>query len=213
MDDELRILLENVSGRFDALSREIADASADIARYAAGTTTVAPFTVTVVPPQPAPPKPEPQAAVACARCGSPQSPTTRFCTRCGSAVAAVTTAPAPEPLKLPEPASEAPVPPAAPAGPRWTLSEVFALRALGWLAGVVSLLGIVFLYALAEQRGWVGPGARVGFGVAVSTVLLGAAFVLRARYGDELEALAAAGTAVAGLYVSLLAAVELYHLV
>ena len=213
MDDELRILLENVSGRFDALSREIADASADIARYAAGTTTVAPFTVTVVPPQPAPPKPEPQAAVACARCGNLQNPTTRFCTRCGSAVAAATAAPAPEPVKLPEPASEAPVPPAAPAGPRWTLSEVFALRALGWLAGVVTLLGIVFLYALAEQRGWVGPGARVGFGVAVSTVLLGAAFVLRARYGDELEALAAAGTAVAGLYVSLFAAVELYHLV
>src|SRR6476469_5950298 len=69
MDDELRILLENVSGRFDALSREIADASADIARYAAGTTTVAPFTVTVVPPQPAPPSPEQQPAVARARAG------------------------------------------------------------------------------------------------------------------------------------------------
>ena len=52
MDDELRILLENVSGRFEALSREIADASADAARFAAGTTTVAPFTVTVVPPPP-----------------------------------------------------------------------------------------------------------------------------------------------------------------
>ena len=211
MDDELRILLENVSGRFDALSREIADASADIARYAAGTTTAAPFTVTVVPPQPAPPQAEPQQAVACARCGNLQNPTTRFCTRCGSAVAAPTAAP--EPVKLPGRAFAAPAPPAAPTGPRWTLSEVFALRALGWLAGVVTLLGIVFLYALAEQRGWVGPGARVGFGVAVSTVLLGAAFVLRARYGDELEALAAAGTAVAGLYVSLFAAVELYHLV
>jgi uncharacterized membrane protein len=211
MDDELRILLENVSGRFDALSREIADASVDIARYAAGTTTAAPFVV--VPPQPVEPKPEPQPAVACARCGTLQNPTTRFCTRCGSAVAATAAAPAPEPVKLPEPVFETPAPPAAPAGPRWTLSEVFALRALGWLAGVVTLLGIVFLYALAEQRGWVGPGARVGFGVAVSSVLLGSAFVLRARYGDELEALAAAGTAVAGLYVSLFAAVELYHLV
>src|SRR4249919_511185 len=100
MDDELRILLENVSGRFDALSREIADASADIARYAAGTTTAAPFVV--VPPQPAPPQPEPQRTVACARCGNPQNPTTRFCTRCGSAVAAATADPAPEPVKLPE---------------------------------------------------------------------------------------------------------------
>ncbi|MGH3138666.1 MAG: DUF2339 domain-containing protein [Gaiellales bacterium] len=211
MDDELRILLENVSGRFDALSREIADASTDIARYAAGTTTTTPLAV--VAPPPVEPTPQPQPAVACARCGNVLNPTTRFCIRCGSAVAAVAAAAAPEPVRLPEPAFEAPAPPPTPAGPRWTLSEVFALRALGWLAGVVTLLGIVFLYALAEQRGWVGPGARVGFGVAVSSVLLGAAFVLRARYGDELEALAAAGTAVAGLYVSLFASVELYHLI
>ena len=151
--------------------------------------------------------------VGCRQCGNALHPEARYCTRCGSAVAAATAAPRARAGEAPRAGFEAPAPPAAPTGPRWTLSEVFALRALGWLAGVVTLLGIVFLYALAEQRGWVGPGARVGFGVAVSTVLLGAAFVLRARYGDELEALAAAGTAVAGLYVSLFAAVELYHLV
>ncbi|MGH3138875.1 MAG: hypothetical protein ACRDQE_04005, partial [Gaiellales bacterium] len=62
MDDELRILLENVSGRFDALSREIADASTDIARYAAGTTTTTPLAV--VAPPPVEPTPQPQPAVA-----------------------------------------------------------------------------------------------------------------------------------------------------
>lgn len=210
MDDELRTLLQNVSGRFDALSREIADASADIARYAAAEpTTVAPMVVAVPPPV----EPE-QAALACTECGNVVHPTTRFCTRCGSAVAAPVTAPVEpaEPAAAAPPAEAIAATPATPAGPRWTLSEVFALRALGWLAGVVTLLGIVFLYALAEQRGWVGPGARVGFGVAVSVTLLLAAFAMRARYGDELEALAAAGTAVAGLYVSLFAAVEMYHL-
>jgi uncharacterized membrane protein len=213
MDDELRDLLEKVSGRFDALSREIADASADIARYATAATGATPVALAV------PPTVEPeQAAVACARCGNALHPTTRFCTRCGTAVGAVIAEPATPPAQPLAAAGTAPTTtavattPAAPAAPRWTLSEVFALRALGWLAGVVTLLGIVFLYALAEQRGWVGPGARVGFGVAVSILLLGAAFVLRARYGDELEALAAAGTAVAGLYVSLFASVELYHL-
>ena len=178
---ELRILLEKVSGRFDALSREIADASADIARYAAGTTTAAPFTRHGRPAAAGLPKPEPQRAVACARCGNLQNPTTRFCTRCGTAVAAATAAPARARAgEAPRAGVRGTAAPGRSAGPRWTLSEVFALRALGWLAGAVTLLGIVFLYALAEQRGWVGPGARVGFGVAVSAALLCAAFLLHA---------------------------------
>ena len=155
------------------------------------------------------------ATVGCRHCGNALHPEARYCTRCGTAVvvaAPSAPAPAPAPARVPAPAPT-PAPEAQSAGPGWTFSEAFALRALGWLAGAVTLLGIVFLYALAEQRGWVGPGARVGFGVAVSTTLLGAAFLLHARYGDELEALAAAGTAVAGLYVSLYAAVEIYALI
>jgi len=205
MENELRHVLERLSGRFDDLSSELAAASTEIARLAASAPAGAPAPAAapvverpVVPAVPVAEEHPP--TVACGHCGNLLHPDARFCTRCGRANAAV--------------AASAPArPKSKPDVPRWTFSEAFALRALGWLAGAVTLLGIIFLYALAEQRGWVGPGARVGFGVAVSTTLLFAAFMLHARYGDELEALAAAGTAVAGLYVSLFAAVEIYALI
>jgi uncharacterized membrane protein len=211
MDNELRHVLERLSGRFDDLSSELTAASSEIARLAASAPAAAPTVertvVLEVPVAEVSPR-----TVSCRHCGNVLHPDTRYCTRCGTALAAATvSAPAPAPLAASAPTPVTPRP--QPTGPRWTFSEAFALRALGWLAGAVTLLGIIFLYALAEQRGWVGPGARVGFGVAVSATLLCAAFVLHARYGDELEALAAAGTAVAGLYVSLFAAVEIYALV
>ena len=203
MDSELRHVLERLSGRFDALSSELAAASTEITRLAASASATAVAVELPAVPE-APVAAEPPPTTSCRRCGNLLEPETRFCTRCGTALAAVTAA---QPVREAEPVPRSTAT-ARPAAPRWTLSETFALRALGWLAGAVTLLGIVFLYALAEQRGWVGPGARVGFGVAVSAVLLCAAFLLHARYGDELEALAAAGTAVAGLYVSLFAAVR-----
>ena len=208
MDSELRHVLERLSGRFDALSSELAAASTEITRLAASASATAVAVKLPAVPE-APVAAEPPPTTSCRRCGNLLQPETQYCTRCGTALAAVTAA---RPVREAEPVPRSTATD-RPARPRWTLSETFALRALGWLAGAVTLLGIVFLYALAEQRGWVGPGARVGFGVAVSAVLLCAAFLLHARYGDELEALAAAGTAVAGLYVSLFAAVEIYHLV
>ena len=215
MESELRHVLERLSGQFDTLSRELADASTAVAGLAASAPAAEPaapaaaVAVQLPAVSEAPVVAELPPAMRCRRCGNHLQPETRYCTRCGTALAAATAAqPVPDAEPVPMATAAAP-----PAGPRWTLSETFALRALGWLAGAVTLLGIVFLYALAEQRGWVGPGARVGFGVAVSAALLCAAFLLHARYGDELEALAAAGTAVAGLYVSLFAAVEIYHLV
>ena len=215
MESELRHVLERLSGQFDTLSRELADASTAVAGLAASAPAAEPaapaaaVAVQLPAVSEAPVVAELPPAMRCRHCGNHLQPETRYCTRCGTALAAATAAqPVPDAEPVPMATAAAP-----PAGPRWTLSETFALRALGWLAGAVTLLGIVFLYALAEQRGWVGPGARVGFGVAVSAALLCAAFLLHARYGDELEALAAAGTAVAGLYVSLFAAVEIYHLV
>ena len=205
MESELRHVLERLSGRFETLSTELAEASTAIASLAASAPAVDPAAsaaavaveLPVVPETPVVAELPPTRS--CEHCGNLVQPETRYCTRCGTALAAVTAA---QPVREAEPVPRSTAA-APPAGPRWTLSETFALRALGWLAGAVTLLGIVFLYALAEQRGWVGPGARVGFGVAVSAALLCAAFFLHARYGDELEALAAAGTAVAGLYVSL----------
>jgi uncharacterized membrane protein len=91
------------------------------------------------------------------------------------------------------------------------LSDFLGLRALAWVGGVVTLLGILFFYVLADQRGWVGPGGRVLLGTSISAALLGLGCWLRHLKGQPEAALAAAGTGIAGLYVTLFAATKLYH--
>src|SRR5438309_1249928 len=91
-----------------------------------------------------------------------------------------------------------------------SLSDFLGLRALAWIGGVVTLLGIAFFYVLANERGWVGPGGRVLLGTGISAGLIGLAWWLRHLKEQPEAALAAAGTGIAGLYVTLFAATKLY---
>ena len=45
--------------------------------------------------------------------------------------------------------------------------------------GAVTLLGVVFFFVLAVDRGWIGPTARVTLGASASAVLVGAGLWLR----------------------------------
>ena len=90
------------------------------------------------------------------------------------------------------------------------LSDFLGLRALAWAGGLITLLGIIFFYVLANQNGWVGPGSRVLLGTAVSAGLLGLAVWLHGQKDQPEGALACAGTGIAGLYVTLFAATTLY---
>ena len=74
------------------------------------------------------------------------------------------------------------------------------------------MLGIVFLFALAASRGWIGPAVRCSIGGGVSALLVGAALVARQRFGQVAAALAAAGAGIGGFYVTLYAASRGYHL-
>ena len=113
-------------------------------------------------------------------------------------------------------------PTAAPARIPFPRSEVIRPAiGLGWLTGprglavaggVVTLLGIVFVFALAASRGWIGPAVRCSIGGGVSVALLAAALVARRRYGQLVAGLAAAGVGVGGAYVTLYAASRGYHL-
>src|SRR4051794_9911848 len=91
--------------------------------------------------------------------------------------ASSTTRPGSPPLQDRRGPPAAPVmPPAAP--PRefrlppehepFDLSRLLGARTLALTGGIVSLLGIVFFFALAVQRGWIGPVARVSLGAAAS---------------------------------------------
>ena len=93
------------------------------------------------------------------------------------------------------------------------LSRLLGARTLALTGGIVSLLGIVFFFALAVQRGWIGPVARVSLGAVASALMLGAGWWLRRRFGETFAATAAAGVGIAGAYATLLAAAARYDLV
>lgn len=132
-------------------------------------------------------------------------------------------APAPAPI-APEPARPAPVPPRPPEpefgeewGPStseravaWLRAELTGARAFAIAGGAVTLLGVVFLFVLAANRGWVGPEERVALGAAASLAALVAGVALRARYGRVHSALGAVGAGIAGGYATLAAATILY---
>jgi uncharacterized membrane protein len=93
------------------------------------------------------------------------------------------------------------------------LSWLTGPRALSLAGGVVTLLGIVFVFVLAASRGWIDPAVRCGIGGAVSALLVGSAVFAQQRFGRLEVALAGAGTGIGGLYVTLYAASRGYHLV
>ena len=121
--------------------------------------------------------------------------------------------PDPEPEPEPEPV-RAPAPgPVRPQRAPFDFSIFFGARALAWTGGAVTLLGIVFFFVLAVERGWIGETARVLLGVAASATCIAAGVWLRRRFGDTYASLSAAGAGIAGLYATLLAATALYDLV
>lgn len=134
-------------------------------------------------------------------------------------------APAPEPGLVGAPPPEAPEPElkpweqpisvrlGLPQMPRIEPADLLGARTLAWAGGIVTLLGVVLLFGLAVNRGWIGPVERVAFGALASTAAVAAGFLVRSRYGQYYSALGAVGAGIAGGYTTLLAAVALYELV
>jgi uncharacterized membrane protein len=97
--------------------------------------------------------------------------------------------------------------------PSVTFADLVGARALAWVGGLVTLLGIVFFFVLAVNRGWVSAELRVCLGAIVSVGLYALAWFVRRRYGSLDAALAAAGAAIGGAYATLVAASVLYDFV
>jgi uncharacterized membrane protein len=113
-------------------------------------------------------------------------------------------APAPTPRKAAEREQSA--------TPRFQLSDLLGPRALAVTGGIVTLLGIVFFFVLAVNRGWIGPTGRVALGGMAAALVFGGGLELRRRYGTTHSALAAVGAGLGGGYATLLAA-ALYDLI
>jgi Predicted membrane protein (DUF2339) len=126
--------------------------------------------------------------------------------------------PAPAPTAQPRP-QRAPVPPttrresALDWGGRLELTDVLGAKALALAGGVVTLLGVVFFFILAANRGWIGPGIRIACGATASALVFGTGLWLRRRFGETFSSLAAVGAGIAGAYATLLAAASLYDMV
>lgn len=129
--------------------------------------------------------------------------------------------PAPVPVVPPPPAVYAPPPkpaasPMRPVRPRREIdwSVFFGAKALAWAGGAVTLLGIVFFFVLAVNRGWIGPVARVTLGSLASALVFAAGLYVKRRSAELYHsAVAAVGTGIGGAYMTLLAAKVLYGLV
>jgi uncharacterized membrane protein len=114
--------------------------------------------------------------------------------------------PAPQPLR-PEPAAQ-------PGCTRSVdLEELLGGRVLALVGGIAVLLGLVFLVALAIERGWLDERARVALAFAGSVGLVAAGAWLYERRGRTQAALATAASGIAGLFLSLTAATSLYGLI
>ncbi len=127
---------------------------------------------------------------------------------------------APEPHPQPAPVARHAAPPARPE-PAWPspkpsqrdFEEIFGGRVLAWVGGVAILLGIVFLLGIAIDRGWIDESMRTALGLLGSTSLLLAGVWLYERKGRTEAALAAAASALAGLYTTLLVGTQIYDLI
>jgi uncharacterized membrane protein len=144
--------------------------------------------------------------------GAPAAPT----------VATAPPPPPPQPAPVPvTPAARppaAPPPPAPPREPRFwerdlDFGELLGAKGLAWAGGIVTVLGVVFFFVLAVNRGWIGPSERVGLGAIASLVVFGAGLWLHRRYGPTYSAYGAVGAGIAGGYATLVAAAALYELV
>ena len=93
-----------------------------------------------------------------------------------------------------------------------TLEELLGGRVLALAGGAAVLLGVAFFVALAVDRGWLGEVARITLAFIGSAVLLAVGVWLHERRGRTQASLAAVGTAVAALFLTLTAATTLYDL-
>ncbi len=93
------------------------------------------------------------------------------------------------------------------------LEDLLGGRVLAWVGGLAVIIGVAFLFAIAVSRGWIGEGGRTAMAGAGSLALLAVGVWLREQRGRGEAALAAVGTAVAALFMTVTVAAQVYDLV
>ncbi len=91
--------------------------------------------------------------------------------------------------------------------------ELLGGRLLAWAGGAAFIVGVGFFMALAISNGWIGEMARSVMAFVASAALLGGGVWLHEKKGRTQASLAMAGAGIAGLFLSLIAATQLYDLI
>jgi uncharacterized membrane protein len=123
--------------------------------------------------------------------------------------------PAPPPLpSQPAPVSFRPpvVPPAPPARPRADLESKIGAQWLNRIGIVAVLIGVSYFLKYAFDNQWIGPTGRVVIGLLAGIAVVWWSEWFRGR-GHRIFSYSLKAVGVGGLYLSLWAAFQLYHLV
>ena len=103
-------------------------------------------------------------------------------------------------------------PPASRPARSLSLEDLLGTRVLAYAGGVAVLVGVTFFVAVAIRRGWIDEPTRIILAFLGSSALLGAGVWLSERHGRTQASLAAVGTGVAALFLTLAAGAQLYQL-
>ena len=115
------------------------------------------------------------------------------------------------PPSAPRVAPPPPPPPSRAAPP--ALEDLLGGRVLAWAGGLSLLAGLLFLLVIAISRDWIGEEARTLLAAATSMALLTLGAHGYERRGRTDSALAATATGIAGLFASIVVAVQGYELI
>jgi uncharacterized membrane protein len=91
--------------------------------------------------------------------------------------------------------------------------QLFGGRVLAWIGGLAILLGAVLFVGMSMSSGWLDDEARTIIGVLVSLAVLAGGVWLHERKGRTDAAAAAVGSALAGLFGTIVVATQAYSLI
>jgi uncharacterized membrane protein len=94
-----------------------------------------------------------------------------------------------------------------------SVEDLIGGRVFAWVGGLAVLVGLAFLFAIGISSGWIGEGARTLLGAVVSGGLLGGGIWLHSRKGRTDAAVAGLASGIAGLFVTVTVAAQVYELI